>query len=198
MQRGSDALDALSDDKEEEIVVEGIWVKGRWIKVNQEFSGNPITIKASVKYINTDIFVTTDADTRLDKHFVKNVMEKLGDEKTVGVCGFIESEKDNFYIHCAGGYRSVIAASILKARGFHNVIDVAEGYAAIKKTNLKRTSKVCPSGHASLKKSNSPGASPAIIVRLIKQVLKLIIFQRSCQPLKQKKTILKLQIKTKI
>lgn len=54
-------------------------------------------------------------------------------------------EKDNFYIHCAGGYRSVIAASILKARGFHNVIDVAEGYAAIKKTNIKRTSKVCPS-----------------------------------------------------
>lgn len=54
-------------------------------------------------------------------------------------------KKGNFYIHCAGGYRSVIAASILKARGFHNVIDVAEGYAAIKKTNIKRTSKVCPS-----------------------------------------------------
>jgi hydroxyacylglutathione hydrolase len=36
------------------------------------------------------------------------------------------TDKD-FYIHCAGGYRSVIAASILKARGFHNVIDVAGG-----------------------------------------------------------------------
>jgi len=44
-----------------------------------------------------------------------------------------------FYIHCAGGYRSVIAASILKARGYHNVIDVAGGYAAIKKTGIKRT-----------------------------------------------------------
>ncbi len=43
-----------------------------------------------------------------------------------------------FYVYCAGGYRSVIAASILKARGFHNVIDVAGGYAAIKKTAIKR------------------------------------------------------------
>ena len=45
----------------------------------------------------------------------------------------------DFYVHCAGGYRSVIAASILKARGFHKVIDVAGGYGAIKKTGIKRT-----------------------------------------------------------
>lgn len=51
----------------------------------------------------------------------------------------------DFYVHCAGGYRSVIAASILKARGFHNVIDVAGGYGAIKKTNISLSEKVCPS-----------------------------------------------------
>lgn len=45
----------------------------------------------------------------------------------------------DFYLHCAGGYRSVIAASILKARGFHKVIDVAGGYGAIKQTGIKRT-----------------------------------------------------------
>ena len=51
-----------------------------------------------------------------------------------------EFPKDrDFYLHCAGGYRSVIAASILKARGFDNVIDVAGGYGAIKKTKIKRT-----------------------------------------------------------
>lgn len=48
------------------------------------------------------------------------------------------TDKD-FYVHCAGGYRSVIAASILKARGYHKVIDVAGGYGAIKKTGIKRT-----------------------------------------------------------
>jgi len=48
-----------------------------------------------------------------------------------------EISKDNSYhIHCAGGYRSVIAASILKARGFQNLIDVAGGFGAIKNTNL--------------------------------------------------------------
>lgn len=54
------------------------------------------------------------------------------------------TDKD-FYLHCAGGYRSVIAASILKARGYHHVIDVAGGYGAIKKTNIPRTDTVCPS-----------------------------------------------------
>lgn len=54
------------------------------------------------------------------------------------------SNKD-FYVHCAGGYRSVIASSILKGRGIHNVIDVAGGYGAIKETGIVRTEKVCPS-----------------------------------------------------
>lgn len=44
-----------------------------------------------------------------------------------------------YYIHCAGGYRSMIAASILKARGVENVIDIAGGYAAIKSSGLERT-----------------------------------------------------------
>ena len=50
-----------------------------------------------------------------------------------------------FYIHCAGGYRSVIAASVLKCRGIHGGINILGGYAALKKTNLKRTDYVCPS-----------------------------------------------------
>jgi hydroxyacylglutathione hydrolase len=54
-------------------------------------------------------------------------------------------KEDKFYLHCAGGYRSVIAASILKARGYHNVINVLGGFAAIKKTGIKTTNYVCPS-----------------------------------------------------
>ena len=54
-------------------------------------------------------------------------------------------KEENFYVHCAGGYRSMIAASILKARGYHNVIDVKGGYAAIKNTGIQRTAYVCPS-----------------------------------------------------
>ncbi len=51
---------------------------------------------------------------------------------------------DHFYVHCAGGYRSVIAASILKSRGYHNLTDVAGGYDAIKNTDIKKTDYVCP------------------------------------------------------
>lgn len=45
-----------------------------------------------------------------------------------------------FYVHCAGGYRSVIASSILKMRGYHNLTDVAGGYDAIQKTDLPQES----------------------------------------------------------
>lgn len=51
----------------------------------------------------------------------------------------------HFYLHCAGGYRSMIAASILKSRGIHNLIDVRGGFAAIKKGEMKVSDYVCPS-----------------------------------------------------
>lgn len=55
-------------------------------------------------------------------------------------------DKDKTYhIHCAGGYRSVIAASILKARGFDKLVDIEGGFGAIKETDLPITAFVCPS-----------------------------------------------------
>lgn len=45
----------------------------------------------------------------------------------------------DFYLHCAGGYRSVIMASILKARGYHNIINVEKGFGGIKATSVKTT-----------------------------------------------------------
>ncbi|MES2589101.1 MAG: MBL fold metallo-hydrolase [Bacteroidota bacterium] len=50
-----------------------------------------------------------------------------------------------FFIHCASGYRSVIAASILKARGFEKMIDVAGGIKGIKETGMETTDFVCQS-----------------------------------------------------
>ncbi|NNM18923.1 MAG: rhodanese-like domain-containing protein, partial [Croceitalea sp.] len=53
-------------------------------------------------------------------------------------------ENDTFYLHCAGGYRSIIAASILKSRGIHNLVDVAGGFKAIKEAGIATTDFVCP------------------------------------------------------
>ena len=50
-----------------------------------------------------------------------------------------------FFIHCAGGYRSVIAASILKKRGIHNLIDVQGGFKKIKETEIELSDYIFPS-----------------------------------------------------
>jgi hydroxyacylglutathione hydrolase len=50
-----------------------------------------------------------------------------------------------YYVHCAGGYRSMIFTSILKSRGFENLIDVKGGFKAIKESGqLPVTDYVCP------------------------------------------------------
>ena len=49
-----------------------------------------------------------------------------------------------FYVHCAGGYRSMIAASVLKRRGVHNLLNVELGFKAIKEVGIKTTDYVCP------------------------------------------------------
>lgn len=51
-----------------------------------------------------------------------------------------------YYVHCAGGYRSMIFTSILRSRGFHNLVDVKGGFKAIKESGLFSVSDyVCPS-----------------------------------------------------
>lgn len=56
-----------------------------------------------------------------------------------------EFPKDRpFILHCAGGYRSMIAASILKARGWDDFVDVESGITGIKKTAVQVTDYVCP------------------------------------------------------
>ncbi|WP_413997801.1 MBL fold metallo-hydrolase [Flavobacterium sp. W1B] len=53
--------------------------------------------------------------------------------------------KEPFFLHCAGGYRSMIAASILQARGFRNFSEVEGGFNAIAKTTVPKTDFVCQS-----------------------------------------------------
>jgi hydroxyacylglutathione hydrolase len=53
--------------------------------------------------------------------------------------------EEHFFLHCAGGYRSMIAASILEARGFRNFSEVEGGFSAIAKTTVPKTNFVCQS-----------------------------------------------------
>lgn len=51
---------------------------------------------------------------------------------------------DFFILHCAGGYRSMIAASMLKAKGYNNFVDVIGGMSEISKTTIEKSKYVCP------------------------------------------------------
>lgn len=64
---------------------------------------------------------------------INSVMASIPKNKTV-------------YIHCAGGYRSMIFASILRARGYDNLVDVVGGFKALKDSQKFEVSDyVCPS-----------------------------------------------------
>ncbi len=59
-------------------------------------------------------------------------------------------KKQHFFMHCAGGYRSMMAASILKSRGYDNFTEIAGGFAAISKTSIPKTDFVCQSKKVSV------------------------------------------------
>ncbi len=52
---------------------------------------------------------------------------------------------EHFFLHCAGGYRSMMAASILQARGYRNFTEIAGGFKAISETEVPKTDFVCQS-----------------------------------------------------
>ena len=49
-----------------------------------------------------------------------------------------------YYLHCQSGNRSTIASSILKARGFHNIVDVLAKFEDLAATDIPKTDYVCP------------------------------------------------------
>ncbi|MBD3903273.1 MBL fold metallo-hydrolase [Chryseobacterium sp. Ch-15] len=52
---------------------------------------------------------------------------------------------EHFYLHCAGGYRSMMAASILQARGYRNFTEIEGGFNAIAQTDVPKSDFVCQS-----------------------------------------------------
>jgi len=55
------------------------------------------------------------------------------------------SKNKKYHLHCRSGYRSTVAASILKARGFHKLINVQDVFTKISKSTVETSTFVCPS-----------------------------------------------------
>lgn len=96
-------------------------------KANPEI--NILDVRKGSEHLSEHIVGATNAP--LD--YINESMLKVDKNKT-------------YYVHCAGGYRSMIFTSILRARGYNNLIDVDGGFKAIKDSELFNVSDyVCPS-----------------------------------------------------
>ncbi|MCJ1807392.1 MBL fold metallo-hydrolase [Flavobacterium covae] len=86
-------------------------------------------------------------DVRKENEYQAEHLEDSYNKPLAYINDWISSINPNehFYIHCAGGYRSMIAASILQARGYRNFTEIEGGFTAISKTDLPRTDFVCKS-----------------------------------------------------
>ena len=95
-------------------------------KVNSDSNTKVVDVRRPGEYSTEHL----DGASHAPLSFLTDYLERLPNE--------------DFYMYCAGGYRSVIANSILKKHGIHNAIEVLGGYNAIKKTDAPRTDFVCP------------------------------------------------------
>jgi glyoxylase-like metal-dependent hydrolase (beta-lactamase superfamily II)/rhodanese-related sulfurtransferase len=90
------------------------------------------------KKINDDSFII---DVRRDsEHKSKKIVSAINTPLD-NINNYLKKlpNNQNFYIHCERGYRSMIASSILKSRGIHNLIDIKGGFQSIIKTNISLT-----------------------------------------------------------
>ena len=116
-----------------------------WKKASKEFDTlSSISAKDFENIYNQQEVKTFDV--RKETEFLSSHITKASNTPLNYINNYLKEfpESETFYIHCAGGYRSVIAASILKSRGIHNLVDVAGGFKAIKEADIPVTDYVCP------------------------------------------------------
>ncbi|WP_047244967.1 MBL fold metallo-hydrolase [Maribacter thermophilus] len=117
-----------------------------WKKASMEYDTvsqvNSEELKDAIEQENAIVFDVRKPSEYLSEHVLtahNTPLDFLNDH----LSEFPENKP--FYVHCAGGYRSMIASSILKSRGIHNLIDVTGGFKEIKESGIPVSNYVCPS-----------------------------------------------------
>ncbi len=89
-----------------------------------------------IPHDNNLLVIDVRKETEFADGHVKNAVNlPLSEMNDLGTMADID-ERGNLYVHCAGGYRSVIASSLLKRQGFHNLRNVVGGWAKIKEQKI--------------------------------------------------------------
>ena len=115
-----------------------------WKKAGKEIDSVERLTANDLKTMYTDdpIIIDVRRKSEFDSEHVVNAVNIPLNELNQHLS---EIPKENqFIMHCAGGYRSMIAASILKSRGYHNFKDVEGGMTELLKTDIPKTEYVCP------------------------------------------------------
>ena len=116
-----------------------------WVKANKKVEKIE-TILATEFENNLNINSSSVFDVRkLIEYQSEHVLNSINIPLN-NISNFISDFKKegSHYIHCAGGYRSMIANSILKQQGIHNLTDIVGGFSSIKKTKIETTEYICP------------------------------------------------------
>jgi glyoxylase-like metal-dependent hydrolase (beta-lactamase superfamily II)/rhodanese-related sulfurtransferase len=117
-----------------------------WKAANKEIDNvNRISASQFAKEVN--VKADTVIDVRRESEYRAEHVEESYNKPLDQINGWfaeMDAEKP-FYVHCAGGYRSMIAASILKSRGVHNFKEIEGGFKAIAESGVSKTDFVCQS-----------------------------------------------------
>ncbi|MFV8362350.1 MBL fold metallo-hydrolase [Flavobacterium sp. ZT3P35] len=117
-----------------------------WAKAGKEFD---TVNRISAEQFATDVKIGESKiiDIRKETEYSAEHIEDSYSKPLAAINDWVKdiNPKEHFYLHCAGGYRSMIAASILEARGFRNFTEIEGGFNAIAKTNVPKTDFVCQS-----------------------------------------------------
>jgi len=105
--------------------------------------------RITAEQFSSEIKIGTDTiiDVRKESEYAAAHIEEAYSKPLAYINEWVKdiNPKNHFYLHCAGGYRSMIAASILQARGYRNFTEVEGGFNAISKTGVPKTDFVCQS-----------------------------------------------------
>ncbi len=106
---------------------------------------NRISAEEFAEKLNTskDLVIDVRRESEFEAEHVENANNAPLDFINENIASY--PKDSHFFLHCAGGYRSMITASILKARGWNNFTEIAGGFNAISKTNVPKTNFSCQS-----------------------------------------------------
>lgn len=107
--------------------VDSITAEELAVQIKQGLKGEVLDVRKPTEYLAQNVAGAINYPL----NYINNNMDRLDRSKT-------------YYVHCVSGFRSLIASSILKSRGFQNIVDVEEGWKAIEESDVPVSDHVCP------------------------------------------------------